>query len=161
MEQQNAPENRNTPEVKESTTRSQQKKSHTGAKAGVTAAVILALLGGGYFGFGGGQGGLFPSGQSGEGSSAQESAIITESESEKESEVITTQEEEQDLKIVITESGIQYKGQDVSVTELEEALLKDFHEGLSVTVKDDHAIKSAYDEVTGLLSKLNIKFTEE
>ena len=163
MEQQNTPETQNTREVKKSATRSQKKKSHTGAKAGVTAAVILALLGGGYFGLGGGgQGGLFPNGQSGEGSSAQESAIVTDSKDNTEAESQTaeiTEEDDKVLDIVITESGIQYEGKDVSVIELEEALLKDFQDGVTVNLKDDHAIKATYDEVTALLSKLNINFT--
>ena len=134
---------------------------HTGAKTGIAAAVILALLGGGYFGFGGGKGVLNPSGQEGEGSSAPQTVIESVSDTEIETPTLTEEEKDDVLKIVITETGIQYEGSDVSVTELEEALLKDYQEGLNVTVKDDHAIKATYDEVTALLSKLNISFTEE
>ena len=45
--------------------------------------------------------------------------------------------------------------------ELEEKLLADYEaDATRVELRDDHAIKAAYDEVSALLQKLAIPFTE-
>ena len=57
------------------------------------------------------------------------------------------------------EDELLYEGQEVTLVQLEENLLKDYKAETAVELKDDHAIKAAYDEVTALLQKLNIPFS--
>ena len=53
-----------------------------------------------------------------------------------------------------------YEGKEVTLAQLEENLLKDYKSGTStVELKDDHAIKAAYDEAAALLQKLSIPYT--
>ena len=61
------------------------------------------------------------------------------------------------LSIEIKEDKIYYEGQEVTLQQLEENLLRDYKEGLTVSVTDDHAIKGTYDEVEALLTKLALK----
>ena len=135
----------------------ERKNKHTGAKAagGVLIAALL-LGGGGYFGLGIGNpnGGLLPN---------QTQEAENSGSAEKEAEEVTdekTEQEEKVLKISVKESTILYQGKEVSLSELETALLKDYKEGSTITLTDDHAIKASYDEVTALLSKLDLPYSE-
>ena len=139
----------------------QKKNKHTGTKVGIAAVILAALFGGGYFALGGGAGlgidGIFKGTNQNTEVPTKESEKIpesTEAESEKNYEDDTV------LEIVITETGIVYEGKNVTESELETAILSDFTGNVVVTVKDDHAIKSTYDEVTALLTKLNIPYSE-
>ncbi len=63
------------------------------------------------------------------------------------------------LTVTVKEDKLLYEGQEVNLAQLEENLLKDYKAETAVELKDDHAIKAAYDEVTALLQKLNIPFS--
>ena len=64
------------------------------------------------------------------------------------------------LSIVVREDKLLYEGQEVTLAQLEEDLLRDYKaETTTVELQDDHAIKAAYDEVHALLQKLSIPFT--
>ena len=144
-------------EVTREVKKEKRKSKHTGAKV-ASGAVIAALLlgGGGYFGLGIGNpnGGLLPE-QTQEaqnsGSDEKEEATTAETESETEEGVLT---------ISVKESQILYQGKEVSLTELETALLKDYQDGSEIKLSDDHAIKATYDEVTALLTRLNLPYSE-
>ena len=143
--------------AEEVTKEKKSKNKHTGAKAagGVLIAALL-LGGGGYFGLGIGNpnGGLLPN----QTQEAEDSGSV-----EKEAEEVTeqkTEQEEKVLKISVKESTILYQGKEVSLSELETVLLKDYKEGSTITLTDDHAIKASYDEVTALLSKLDLPYSE-
>ena len=138
-----------------------KKSKHTGAKVSVAALILAALFGGGFFALGGGSGlgidGIL------KGTDRKNEATTVESEKSPETEEpVSTKDYQADtvLEVVITETGIVYEGKTVTVSELETAILSDFSGNVTVTVKDDHAIKSTYDEVTALLTKLNIPYFE-
>ena len=130
----------------------EKKSSHAGGKL-AGAALILALLGGGgYFGLGVGNpnGGWFNPATTEAAQQTQTTAADTQA---------TTPAQTQDdgvLKITVAENKILYRGQEVDLIQLEEALLKDYKEGAKVELTDDHAIKSVYDEVSALLQKLKM-----
>ena len=64
------------------------------------------------------------------------------------------------LSIVVREDKLLYEGQEVTLAQLEEDLLRDYKaETTTVELQDDHAIKAAYDEVHALLQKLSSPFT--
>ncbi|MBP5294493.1 MAG: hypothetical protein J6Y95_02095 [Lachnospiraceae bacterium] len=138
-----------------------KKSKHTGAKVSIAALILAALFGGGFFAFGGGEGmgigGIFKAPDQNTEAPAEESeksAEPTEPESTKDYQADTV------LEVVITETGIVYEGKTVTAAELETAILSDFSGNVTVTVRDDHAIKSTYDEVTALLTKLNVPYSE-
>lgn len=152
------------------TKRNARRSRHTGGKVAGGAVLLALLLAGGHFGLGIGRegGGLLT------GESVQNAAeTVTESvESAKETltqaaetvqEVIQEVGAPQDdgvLSIAVKEDKLLYEGQEVTLVQLEEALLKDYKAGITtVELKDDHAIKATYDEVNALLSRLNIPFT--
>ena len=144
-----------------------KKSNHTGAKVGIAALILAALSAGGFLGLGGGKGIGIPGIPGIDGILDNSSKSIEAStEPEVESQDVTEPESTKDykadavLEVVITETGIVYEGKTVTVTELETAILSDFGNNVTVTIKDDHAIKSTYDEVTALLSKLNIPYSE-
>ncbi len=132
-----------------------KRSRHTGAKVTVTAAAILALLAGGHFGLGIGRGGegagLLPGQQA-----PAQNTVETAAEPAEEAE---TGKDDGVLAVTVQEDGILYEGKAVSLSELEAALLSDYTGEKTVTLTDDHAIKSAYDEVTALLDKLSIPYT--
>ena len=65
------------------------------------------------------------------------------------------------LTITVQEDRLLYEGQAVTLAQLEQFLLNDYKaDAFTVELKDDHAIKAAYDEVTALLQRLNIPFTQ-
>ena len=158
--------------------RNSKGRRHTGGKVTIGAAILALLLAGGHFGLGiGREGGGLLTGQALEaaGNTAAEtveSAKETVAETaEKAKETVTETAEKveeavapQDdgvLTITVREDKLLYEGQEVDLVQLEERLLKDYKaDATQVELKDDHAIKAAYDETTALLQKLNIPFTE-
>ena len=64
-------------------------------------------------------------------------------------------------RVTVKEDKLLYEGREVDLTQLEEDLLKDYKaDSSTVELLDDHAIKAVYDEVSALLQKLSIPFTE-
>ena len=137
-----------------------KKSAHTGRKAAGTVAILALLMGGGYFGLGVGnpQGGWLNPAPA----VTQESPQTTGAPATTQAPVQTTAPVESTtaddgiLRITVKESGILYRGQSMSLAELEQALLQDYKEGYKVKLTDDHAIKSVYDEVTALLGRLQL-----
>ncbi len=72
---------------------------------------------------------------------------------------VTAPQDDGVLTVTVREDKLLYEGQEVTLAQLEENLLKDYKTETAVELKDDHAIKAAYDEVTALLQKLNIPFS--
>ena len=149
----------------ENSKRSPKRNRHTGGKVTAGAVILALLLAGGHFGLGiGREGGGLLTGQALE--TAQEKAAETvEQVQEKAQEAVEKVQEvaaPQDdgvLTVTVKEDKLLYEGQEVTLAQLEENLLKDYKAETAVELKDDHAIKAAYDEVTALLQKLNIPFT--
>ncbi len=137
------------------TSRSKRSR-HTGAKVTGAAVIIAALLAGGHFGLGIGRGeggGLLP---------AQDApAAQTAAAEQTEAPAPETPADDGVLGITVREDAILYEGEPVTLEELENALLRDLKDGVAVSLSDDHAIKSAYDEVTALLDRLSIPYTAE
>ncbi len=165
----------------ENSKRSSKRNRHTGGKVTAGAVILALLLAGGHFGLGiGRDGGGLLTGEALEtakesASQAVESAKETVTETaqkaeEKATEVVETVQEKveeaaaaQDdgvLTVTVQENKLLYEGQEVTLAQLEENLLRDYKAGdTTVELRDDHAIKAAYDEVTALLQKLSIPFT--
>ena len=131
-----------------------KKKSHTGRNVTITAVLLAALLGGGHFGLGIGRGGEGFLTQNSE--SAQTQTAAAEASAEPQAE--ETAPDDGVLAITVQEDKLLYQGAEVSLTELEEALLRDYTPEKTVTLTDDHAIKAAYDEAAALLDKLGIPY---
>ena len=134
------------------------KKKGKGGKTVAGAALLLALLGGGgYFGLGIGNdnGGLIPAGE------PATTAVQAESSAEQVQTTAETTPQEtqiQTLTIQIDESKIVYNGKTVTPEELEEALSKDYKDGMTVKLIDHHAIKSVYENAEAVLNKLHLTF---
>lgn len=165
----------------ENSKRSSKRNRHTGGKVTAGAVILALLLAGGHFGLGiGRDGGGLLTGEALEtakesASQAVESAKETVTETaqkaeEKAAEVVETVQEKveeaaapQDdgvLTVTVREDKLLYEGEEVTLAQLEENLLRDYKAGdTTVELRDDHAIKAAYDEVTALLQKLSIPFT--
>ena len=131
-----------------------QKRSHTGRNVGAAAVLVALLLGGRYglgLGRGGGGEGLLP-----------DSGNITQSETAQTAEPRETEAPAETgddgvLSIVVREDKLYYEDEEISLSALEQALLRDYvKDSSAVTLTDDHAIKSAYDEVVSLLDRLGI-----
>ena len=138
------------------------KKKSKGGKTVAGAALLLALLGGGgYFGLGIGNesGGLIPVGVP-ETTVEQAASSAEQTQAVTETPVETTPEEtkEQVITIRVKESDILYQEQKVSLEELEEALAKDYKEGMKIELIDDHAILDVIDNVKSVLEKLHLSF---
>ncbi len=153
----------------EDSKRSPKRNRHTGGKVTAGAVILALLLAGGHFGLGiGREGGGLLTGQALE--TAQEKAAETvEQVQEKAQEAVETVQEKvqevaapQDdgvLTVTVKEDKLLYEGEEVTLAQLEENLLKDYKpDSTTVELRDDHAIKAAYDEVTALLQKLSIPF---
>ena len=147
-----------------------QRNRHTGGKVTAGAVILALLLAGGHFGLGiGREGGGLLTGEALE--TAKETVTETaEQVQEKAEETVETIQEKveevaasQDdgvLTVTVKEDKLLYEGSEVTLAQLEESLLKDYRgDATAVELRDDHAIKAAYDEVTALLQKLNIPFT--
>ena len=147
-----------------------QRNRHTGGKVTAGAVILALLLAGGHFGLGiGREGGGLLTGEALEtaketvtetAEQVQEKAEETvETIQEKVEEAITPQDDGV-LTVTVKEDKLLYEGAEVTLAQLEESLLKDYRgDATAVELRDDHAIKAAYDEVTALLQKLNIPFT--
>lgn len=150
----------------ENNTRSPKRNRHTGGKVAGGAVLLALLLAGGHFGLGiGREGGGLLTGEALQTvtETAQETVAETaEKVQEKVEEVVTPQEQDDGvLTITVKEDKLLYEGKDVSLSQLEQNLLKEYKiDSTTVELVDDHAIKAAYDEVTALLQKLNIPFSE-
>ena len=150
----------------ENNTRSPKRNRHTGGKVAGGAVLLALLLAGGHFGLGiGREGGGLLTGEALQAvtETAQETVTETaEKVQEKAEEVVTPQEQDDGvLTITVKEDKLLYEGKDVSLSQLEQNLLKEYKiDSTTVELVDDHAIKAAYDEVTALLQKLNIPFRE-
>ena len=147
-----------------------QRNRHTGGKVTAGAVILALLLAGGHFGLGiGREGGGLLAGEALE--TAKETVTETaEQVQEKAEETVETIQEKveeaaasQDdgvLTVTVKEDKLLYEGAEVTLAQLEESLLKDYKgDATAVELRDDHAIKAAYDEVTALLQKLNIPFS--
>ena len=150
--------------------RNVKRNRHTGGKVTAGAVVLALLLAGGHFGLGiGREGGGLLTGEALQtatqtvtenAQAAKEAAVET---AEKVSEAVTEAVTKDDgvLTITVKEDKLLYEGKEVTLAQLEENLLKDYKAGTNtVELKDDHAIKAAYDEVNALLQKLNIPYTQ-
>ena len=133
------------------------KRSHTGRNVTISALLLAALLGGGHYGLGIGRGsgeGLLPE----TGNSAQSGTAVVETQAPAETQEPAEARDDGVLSIVVKEDKLIYEGTETDLAALEQALLRDYVKGSStVTLTDDHAIKSAYDEVTALLDRLGIQ----
>ena len=149
--------------------RNPKRNRHTGGKVTAGAVVLALLLAGGHFGLGiGREGGGLLTGQALE-TATETVAQTAEKVQEKAEETVETIQEKveeavapQDdgvLTVTVREDKLLYEGNEVTLAQLEESLLKDYKAGTTaVELVDDHAIKAAYDEVNALLQKLNIPF---
>lgn len=133
-----------------------KKRSHTGRNVTLTALLLAALLGGGHFGLGIGRGsgeGLLPQ----SGNSTQSETAQTQEAEAPETQEAEAPADDGVLAIVVKEDKLYYEGREIDLAGLEQALLQDYVQGKTrVTLTDDHAIKSAYDEVAALLERLGI-----
>ena len=166
--------------------RSSKRKSHTGGKVVGGAALLALLLAGGHFGLGIGraEGGLL----TGEALQAAKETVVDTAEAAKETltegyetvkealtetaetvqepeavpvQEIVVQQDDGILTITVREDKLLYEGREVDLTQLEDDLLNDYKADAStVELQDDHAIKAVYDEVSALLQRLSIPFTE-
>ena len=157
--------------------RSPKRNRHTGGKVTAGAVILALLLAGGHFGLGIGRedGGLLTSGrlqdavetvsqtvQSAQQTVSQtvQGAQETVPETAQPVQQIVVPQDDGVLSIVVREDKLLYEGQEVTLAQLEEDLLRDYKaETTTVELQDDHAIKAAYDEVHALLQKLSIPFT--
>ena len=65
------------------------------------------------------------------------------------------------MTITVRNSSFFYHGNEVTLSELESLLLSDYTAEKQIILQDDHAIKSAFDELTALLAKLSMPYTAE
>ena len=129
-----------------------KRKRHTGAKVTAATAVLLAALAGGSFGFRQ-SGWNIPGVQNNDkkGSAIQENSVTEQAPTQNDRILIVT----------VRNSGILYQGSEVTLSELEALLLSNYTVEKQIILEDDHAIKSAFDEVTALLAKLSMPYTAE
>ena len=146
--------------------RSRKRRRHTGRKVAGGAVLIALLLAGGHFGLGIGRedGGLLTSGRLQDAvetvSQVVQSTQQTVPETAQPVQEIVVPQDDGVLSIVVREDKLFYEGQEVTLAQLEEDLLRDYKaETTTVELQDDHAIKAAYDETYALLQKLSIPFT--
>ncbi len=162
--------------------RSTRRNRHTGGKVAGGAALLALLLAGGHFGLGiGREGGGFLTAEAMQNAaetvsktyeSAKElvtgTAVPTQAPTAEPTQAPTTEpvqaivipQDDGVLTVTVREDKLLYEGQEVTLAQLEEYLLKDYKaESSTVELLDDHAIKAAYDEVHALLQKLSIPFS--
>ena len=159
-----------------------KRNKHVGGKVAGSAALLALLLAGGHFGLGiGREGGGLLTGQAWQeatetiahnAQSAREvigetvegaKKVFDDATGRTQETVEVTVASLQDdgvLTVMVQEDKLLYEGEAVTMAQLEERLLRDFKgETTPVELRDDHAIKAAYDEVHALLQKLSIPFT--
>ena len=138
--------------------------------AGAVLLVGALLFGGAKLGLGGGGEGILPvRGGSGQNETVQtedvssvtqdagQESALTQSEALNPSEEPTGEAEDDGiLTITVREGQILYRGEVVDLDGLEQYLLEDYTQDIIVTLSDDHAIKSVYDDVQSLLQRLEI-----
>ena len=146
--------------------RSRKRKRHTGRKVAGGTILLALLLAGGHFGLGIGRedGGLLTGGRLQDAvetvSQVVQSTQQTVPETAQPVQEIVVPQDDGVLSIVVREDKLFYEGQEVTLAQLEEDLLRDYKaETTTVELQDDHAIKAAYDETYALLQKLSIPFT--
>ena len=129
-----------------------KRNHHTGAKVTAATAVLLAALAGGSFGFRHG-GWNIPGIQNNEkkGFSVEEKSVAEQAPSQND-DLMT---------ITVRNSSFFYQGNEVTLSELESLLLSNYTAEKQIILQDDHAIKSAFDELTALLAKLSMPYTAE
>ena len=127
----------------------QKKNKHTGAKVTAAAAVLLAALAGGSFGIS--RGGFHFADSQYAGTVMQPSETVEKASAQDES-ILT---------ITVQNSEILYRGEAVTLSQLEALLLSDYTEDKQIILQDDHAIKATFDEVSALLAKLSLPYTSE
>ncbi|MGX8699206.1 MAG: hypothetical protein ACSW8F_04665, partial [bacterium] len=128
---------------------------------GVVAALILAFFGfgGQGLGLGGGNGIGFGTGT---GDAAQPTP--TEAAEPAAQEPLPAEETQEgdageaQLTLTVRESAFYLDGEEVSAEALEEAFTARYTEGVKVVLKDENAIKAAYDEAVSLLTRLDIPY---
>lgn len=154
--------------------RRSKRKRHAGRKVVGGTALLALLLAGGHFGLGIGQaeGGLLKI----EALQATKEAVVDTVEAAPETaetaaetlqavqeaviQEIVVPQDDGILTITVRESTLLYEGREVTLAQLEEELLKDYQPDTStVELRDDHAIKAAYDEVNALLQRLSIPYS--
>ena len=139
-----------------------KRKRHTGGKVAGGAILLAALLAGGHFGLGIGRegGGLL----TGEKAQSAKQTLVETTETAVETVTEAVQQIVVDdgvLTITVREDKLFYEGKETTLAQLEEKLLKEYKaKSTTVELKDDHAIKAAYDEVKALLQKLSLPVTE-
>ena len=149
--------NQNTRDVKRD-----GKRSGGGGKTAVAVAVAALLLGGGgYYGLSGDGMGVLPDHQGLDPFSPQVSTEATQPEVTTEAPTENDQKQDSVIEITVSEGKIIYEGAEIELVAFEDAILKDYKEGMSITLKDDHAVKASYDEIKTVLDKLGYKYTEE
>ena len=138
--------------------RSEAKRGGGGKTVAAVAIAALLLGGGGYYGLSGDGMGILPD----HGFDPGSPDVITTAEPA--SDVTTTEaSEKQDnvLSIRVAEEKVYYEGEEIAVTAFEEAILKDYRDGLAIKLEDDHAVKATYDQIKAVLDRLGYKYTEE
>ena len=146
-----------------STRRSGNKKGGGGKTVAAVAVAALLLGGGGYYGLTGDGMGFLPNHEGivmPSSADPADPAVITTAEP---AEDITTKHEEETegIAVRVYEDKIYYNGEELTLQAFEETLLKDYREGIEISLQDDHAVKASYDAVKAVLDKLNYKYTEK
>ena len=150
--------------------RNPKRNRHTGGKVTAGAVILALLLAGGHFGLGiGREGGGLLTGEALETTKETVTETAEQVQEKAEETVETIQEKVEEaiapqddgvLTVTVKEDKLLYEGSEVTLAQLEESLLKDYKgDATAVELKDDHAIKAAYDEAAALLQKLNIPFS--
>lgn len=118
------------------------------------AIVIAAMLGGLGLGFGTGFFRVSDTGGNGIGSNSPPTSAQTEA---------AEPEPTQDLRynITVSESDIEYQGQAITLEGLRERLLTDYSGAQVYELRDNHALKSAYDSVKSLLGDIGVPYIEK
>ncbi len=113
------------------------------------------------FDFGFGSGGASVGGNDGS-ETLPEMSETPVSVSETVSETETSAEDDGLIAIVVSEGGIMYKNEAVAdAAALKERILADMDDGVLFVLRDDHAVKSLYDEVKAVLDETGAVYSVE
>ena len=140
-------------------TKENKKKKGGGAKTVGIVALLAALFGGGgYFGLGIGNpnGGALPVNLPG--TTAAPPAVTTEAPKEVTTAAPETTTEDSILSITVKADGLVYEGRNVTLAELEKAILSDYKAGKEVELTDDHGKEADFRAVETLLKQLTIPY---
>ncbi|MBR3036708.1 MAG: hypothetical protein IKI54_05405 [Lachnospiraceae bacterium] len=134
------------------------KKGGGGKTVAAVAIAALLLGGGGYYGLSGDGMGFLPN-HSGVVDPGSPDVITT---AEPASDVTTkSEQDEKEISIRIQENELYYRGETVSLEAFEEKILKDYKDGMTITLQDDHAVKASYDAVKAVLDRLGYPYQEK